>query len=467
VTDGVQSQKDGGPSVDDVARSETGHNNSAHAAARPWFALVAFLMLIPAFLTCYFELKICAQCTLERDGNQWPDGRPVAADFIQFAAVAEAWELGRIDELYAGLARQQEFMTLAAELKRPYRDTLSFNYPPFYAWLLRPLAPLPYLHRFVVWSLMQFAFAVIALACWRKELGPRAFGIVALGWFLSPPVCNTLVLGHASFGALAAMSGTLYLLNRGRDFQAGLVLSLLLFKPTLGVVIGPMVIIAGRWKAVLGVAMGASLLLLASLAVSVQACKDYPKIGRELFHLATTHPDFYVRHFNWLGAVSTLLAKPPADFNWVRRAMVVIPIAMLLLTVAKAWCIPWRPGSPRWQAGAAAAVLATLFCTPYLYSYDTQLAGIAAVYSVATWRLRPEWHRWYILGCIFTAGYFICGDQILMAQMDKRLHVRIQLAPVAFAAWAILEAKWAMGREEKGVGDQGSGIGKDDPVQTR
>ena len=225
--------------------------------SRAWFALAVLLILIPAVITCFYEYSIFARHNLDAPGSYWRDGRPMATDFVQFAAVAEAWKRGRIDEIYESVEKQREFETLAAELPEPYIHTLTFNYPPFTCWLLRPLAPLPYPWRYVCWVLMQFFFALVGLWCWRKELGTRAFGIVALAWFASPPVINTFILGHQAFMAMGIVSVVLFLLNRRRDFAAGLVLSLLLYKPPLGVVIGPMLLLARRWQAVMGVILGA------------------------------------------------------------------------------------------------------------------------------------------------------------------------------------------------------------------
>jgi hypothetical protein len=417
--------------------------------ARILYGVAVIAALILAFLNCRDKYGVFETWTKQRTGNLWPDGRPVASDFIQYAAVAEAWERGRIDELYASLGRQQEFMTLAADLPKHVNYVLSFNYPPFVAWLLRPLAPLDYMERLVAWSLMQGCFLLAALWCWSRELPPRAFGVVAAAFLLSPSVVGNVTIGQASFMGLAFMSGTLLLLDRERDFSAGLVLSLLFYKPTLGIVIGPLVVAAGRWRVVSGVAVGGSLLAAASAAVSIEACKDFPKIGRELFIMATSHPDYYSRHFNWLGAVATLLGKTPDEFNWVRRAVVVIPIAILFLTTARAWCSPWRPGTARWQAGASAAVLTTLVATPYLFAYDTVLVGVAAVYSVKTWNVRPEWHRWFVLGSLVAVGYCVARDAVLLNDMRDRWPVRLQPTPFVLAAWAMLEARWAISTERR------------------
>jgi len=419
--------------------------------SRPWFAVAIFLLLIPAGLTCWFQYVIWAEWTLEAPGSVWKDGRPIGADFVQFAAVAEAWRLGRIDEIYESQDRQREFFTRAAHLWKPYAAILSFNYPPFTCWLLRPMASLTYRHRWVAWTLLQFSFALAALWCWRKELGPRAFGIVALGWFLSPPVCNTFILGHQAFMALGIVSVVLFLLNRERDFLAGLALSLLLYKPPLGIVLGPMLMLARRWWAVLGVAIGAVLLAAASLAVSLKACQDYRGMAKELLDLAFGWPDYYVKHFNLLAFVATYLDVKPYDFTWMHWSLVIVPCLMLFALTAKAWCFPWRPGTSRWSAGASAALLTTLVSTPYLYSYDTMIAAIAGVYSVKTWNERPEWHRWYILACVAIAGYFVAGDITLMEQMQKLFGFRLQLAPLAFAAWAVLESLWAINTRNNAV----------------
>ena len=419
---------------------------SPASPSRAWFALAVLLMLIPAVITCVFEYSIFVNYTLDAPGAYWRDGRPIATDFVQFAAVAEAWERGRIHQIYESIERQREFETLAADLPKPYADTLTFNYPPFVCWLLRPLAPLPYQWRYVCWVLMQFSFALVGLWCWRKELGPKAFGVVALAWFVSPPVINTFILGHQAFMAMGIVSVVLCLLNRQRDFVAGLALSLLLYKPPLGIVIGPMLLLAGRWRAVFGVLIGASGLALASLAVSVKACQDYRGMGKILLSLAGETPDFYAKHFNLLAFVATYLELRPVDFTWMHWSLVIVPSVMLFVLVARAWCFPWRPGTLEWSAGASASLLTTLVMTPYLYSYDTMIAAVAGVYSVRTWHARPDWHRWYILACIGIAGYFVGSDILLMESMQKNLGFRVQLTPFAFAAWAALEAWWAIGR---------------------
>jgi len=391
-----------------------------------------------------------------RNGNFWPNGQPVGADFIQFAGVAEAWERGRIDELYASPARQTEFMTLAVESPRHYNPLLQFNYPPFFAWLVRPLTPFDYLQRYLVWTLIQTGFAVVALAFWRRELSPRQFAVVAAGLVVCPPVLSNLVTGQTAFIGLASLSGTMYFLNRGRDFAAGIALSLLFYKPTLGVVLGPLLLAAGRWRVVFGVVSGFLLLVAASLAASVKACADYPHMARELVITAVSYPDFYVRHFNLLGSVSTLLGKTPEEFNWIRRAVVAVPIAVLFVMTAKAWCVRWRPGTPRWSAGAAAAVLTTFVATPYLFAYDTAIAAVAVVYSLRTWNSRPTWHRWFIFGCLSVAWIFLVGDMPLIAAMQERMNVRIQLAPIAMAVWALFEARWAMSKDESEPSNEGN-----------
>jgi len=407
------------------------------------FSVAVVAALAAALANGWYKYGVFLELTRAREGNLWPDGRPVALDFIQFAAVSEAWKRGRIDQLYSSTGTQHELMELSAELPCTFGHLLTFNYPPFFTWLLRPLAPFDYLQRFVGWTLIQCAFAAGALACWRSELDRRSFVVVAIAWVLSPSVVTELTIGQCSFVALASISGTLCLLNRGRDFVAGLALSVLLYKPTLGIVLGPLLVTAGRWRLVLGVATGALLLGIASLAVSLKACKDYPNIARELWIMATSHPDFFARHFNLLGFVTTVSSRTPEEFNWVRRAFVVVPSVLLLLGTARAWCNPWRPGTMSWDAGAAATVLTTLVATPYLYAYDTVLLGVAVVYSVKTWDARPEWHRWFILTCVTIAECFVAGGLSLLDWMREHWHTRLQLAPIALTAWAVLEIRWA------------------------
>lgn len=404
------------------------------------------LLLIPAAISCFFEYSIFVRYTLDAPGAYWRDGRPMATDFVQFAAVAEAWKQGRIDEIYESVEKQREFETKAAGLPKPYADTLTFNYPPFTLWLFKPLGFMPYQLRYVCWVLMQFCFALVGLWCWRKELNPGAFGVVALAWFMSPPVINTFILGHQAFMAMGIVSVVMYLLNRSRDLAAGLALSLLLYKPPLGIVIGPLIFLAGRWKTVLGVLMGACGLVVASLAVSLKACQDYRGMGKILLELASTTEDFYAKHFNLLAFVATFFELRIVDFTWMHWALVLTPSVMLIALAAKAWCFPWRPGTLEWSAGASSVLLTTIVVTPYLYSYDTMLAAVAGVYSVRTWSARPEWHRWFILACVAITGYCVGRDILMMEDMQRSWGFRLQFTPIVFAAWATLEACWAISR---------------------
>jgi len=399
---------------------------------RRCFLLVTALLLIPASRHTITVYGFFLDQTMRRTANLWPGGQPVGADFLQFAGVAEMWERGRIDELYSSRAQQREFMALAAGVE-PFEGFLQFYYPPFAAWLVRPLAPFDYMQRYVMWMLMQLAFVVVALALWRQELPLGAFLVFAVAFAVSPPVLSNLATSQTAFIGLASLSATLFLLHRGRDFAAGFALSLLFYKPTLGIVIGPLLIVARRWWAVLGVVFGAMLLAAASAAVSVQACRDYPAFSRELVELSRTSPSYYIGFFNYVGFVATLLRKPPAEFNWIRNAIVLAPIAVLVWMAARAWCVRWRPNEPRWCAGASAVVLTTVFATPYLFAYDAVIAAVAGVYSVRSWHARPNWHRWYILVCVSLAWFFLAAHN--------------HLAPIPMAAWAVLEARWAMSQE--------------------
>ena len=101
-------------------------------------------------------------------------------------------------------------------------------------------------------------------------------------------------------------------------------------------------------------------------------------------------------------------------------------------------------------------MLTTFVATPYLFAYDTAIAAVAVVYSLRTWNSRPTWHRWFIFGCLSVAWIFLVGDMPLIAAMQERMNVRIQLAPIAMAVWALFEARWAMSKDESEPSNEGN-----------
>src|SRR5205814_2275157 len=86
---------------------------------------------------------------------------------------------------------------------------------------------------------------------------------------------------------------------------AGLCIATLLYKPPLGIVIGPLLLLKRRWRVVGGVAVGATGLLLLSLLVSARALVDYPAAVRAFSQeMATEQSGLYNLQYDLLSFVT-------------------------------------------------------------------------------------------------------------------------------------------------------------------
>src|SRR5262249_1434650 len=80
-------------------------------------------------------------------------------------------------------------------------------------------------------------------------------------------VAQGLIVGQPTALLACAVSECYVSLRAGHDLRAGLWLSVLLFKPQYGVLIGPILIWKRRWLTVVGTALGALAMLLASVVL--------------------------------------------------------------------------------------------------------------------------------------------------------------------------------------------------------
>ncbi len=416
------------------------HSVAAAASARLWLGGAAGTALFLSVAFAWSQYALFADATRQAVHHRWPDGRPVAVDYVLFAGVAVAWRDGSIDRLYESDAHQHGLMSAALGGGPPFNDILNYNYPPFHAWLLWPARNLSYLDGFAYWTALHAAFAAAALWLLRGGLDPRTWAFAALLAWFGPPATNNLILGHQAFLHLLAFAAAWRCLDRGHDFAAGLAVSVLLYKPTLGIVIGPLLLLKGRWRAVAGVAAGGALLAAAAWAASPAACWGYRRMGGELLKLAAECPDFFAKHYNWLGAVSNFTRTVPAAFGILHWLAVAAPILAAAGLAAWAWRGRWEPGSDRFARGVSAALLATFFITPYLFSYDLASLAVAGFFTLRTLPRRPAWHAGVALACWSVTMVATAGNNTLLAAIDAATGLRLQPAPFALFAWLALEA---------------------------
>jgi hypothetical protein len=168
-------------------------------------------------------------------------------------------------------------------------EPLIYEHPPFEALLLAPLGALPYKTAYLLWGLINVAIWLSLTRLLRPYApAPRdELAYLAL-WLLFAPLGVALFQGQSSIVLLLVYTLTFISLKNGRDFRAGAILGLGLFKFQFIVPFALIFLLRRRWKFMRGfVATAAGLGVLSVIAVGWRGIWSY-------IHLLASvagHPD--------------------------------------------------------------------------------------------------------------------------------------------------------------------------------
>ena len=248
-------------------------------------------------------------------------------------------------------------------------EYLPLVYPPFYYLATSPLGMLPARHAAIIWSALMLAAGVGAIGLWS-----RAWPVVRnnLGWvclavaFYSPLVRN-LAGGQKATVILAILTGTYLLLRSQRNFAAGIVFGLLLFKPQFAPLFVFMALVKRDWSLLAGFAVTAAICGLASLSLGLDVCVQYVNLVLSMGDYIQTTGYRYAEAHSWQGFFALLLGAEHLT------AIKILTGVCTVLTVVFIWRafagrLDWT--SPRGMLQFAAIVLASLIISPHMLTYD-------------------------------------------------------------------------------------------------
>jgi hypothetical protein len=284
---------------------------------------------------------------------------PLRTDYV--AMLTGARVLGEGSCLYCHAAQVQAQTVLIGQ---PHAAFDAFLETPVVALAYRPLLGLAPAGGFLVFLLASAVCAgVSAGLVWRRpglaELGPAGLGLLALAVF-SLPAAWAYQLGQIdALLALPLVAGAV-LLAAGHRFPAGLLLSLALLKPQTAWLVPIALLVAGEWRAVLGMAVGVACWSGASLWLVGPG-----GVGQWLSLLGQQGP-----------SVATSIGLPGAVASLGGNGLG-FAAAALLAVVACGW-LCWRrsqlAGRPLYALALGVAV--SLLLAPHVYSYDLIVAAV-------------------------------------------------------------------------------------------
>jgi hypothetical protein len=195
-------------------------------------------------------------------------GTPLGNDFAGFFVAAQILERGEASRLYDRELHNQLYHDLLPKLNPG--DAIPYVHPPFVAGLLRPLTWLRYEAAVAAWLIISvglFATATVLLLKSLPDLASSDFGLTLMLSLSFEPFLMECWLG----GQLSAVGFLSYALawvawHRGRPFAAGMALGLSFYKPTLLVLVLPLLVIGRCWRVLAGMTITGVLLAGLSLA---------------------------------------------------------------------------------------------------------------------------------------------------------------------------------------------------------
>ena len=358
------------------------------------------------------------------------------ADFAVFHTAGELSAEGASDLLY-----EDRFAELANDkFAGDDEGNLIYLNPPVMAQVLQPLSAVPYRTAFLLWSAVTLVLTGAALALLRA---PKPFWLLAL---VVPPAVLNFQLGQNGAVGLVILAGVFALLRSDRPAEAGLVASLVLFKPTLALGVGVWWLITYRrhWRALLGAAAGGAVIV----ATSMVGVGGEP--WRRFVEVATGESS---GESTWF----TTASVTPWEF-WrellIGAEWLVMPLWLATAVVGVAafrWFVRRTEG--RWAMHLAGAVALTPWLAPHLLIYDWMILFVPAV---IVWTAVPEQReQWVQLGAWLVIAAVVWRTS--SAQIDT-FGRAVQFGVVIYG-WVAVRAARSLVDRAVSAGDEGG-----DPV---
>jgi hypothetical protein len=299
-------------------------------------------------------------------------GTALGVDYIGFYSAATILNRHSGDRLYDFDLQYQyyhEFIPGATPEER-----LPHLHPPFISLALRPLAALPYPWSFGVWLCISAGLYVAGVHVLLKLVPALSFSdritVVLLALSFQPFIMEAWLGGQLSAVGMLCIAVAIWLSQQRRPVAAGLALGLCLYKPTLLVLLLPMLVATRQWRILAGVGITAAGLAAISLVgVGWHSCLTYIRLTFGFARSTLGTEGMILRGWKYvdLNSFFRLLIGDEPVLNAVLVSAIAVPALLLLAAI---W---WRLGESKpLHASAWATALAwTPIANLYLGVYDS------------------------------------------------------------------------------------------------
>ncbi len=252
---------------------------------------------------------------------------------------------------------------------------------PFIALLFRPLARLPYLWAYGAWLVISSALYVSGVALlWPKgeEFDGISRTVLLVCLSFMPFSIECWFGGQISAIGFIALALSIRCQKTGRPFAGGVALALCTYKPTLLVLLVPMLAIGRRFRTLLGFVVGAFAASLLSLAAAgYEGCAAY--LRRLMLYAHFTAADTsHLRSFKYVD-IGTFFRLLLGGHSYAGLGIALALTGVAFACLAAGWARARVRLGPEADLLWAATIAWTLVFNIYVPIYDTVLIVISAL----------------------------------------------------------------------------------------
>ncbi len=367
--------------------------------------------------------------------------RPPDGDFAGFYSLGRILNTHPMQDLY-NYELQKEVCNQVHARSGAYG---LLPYPPFVGIFFQPFALLPYPAAYVLWlgfTLVLYAAGLQLLLDRFLTLDPvRRSLLFCFAFACFPFLIDTAASGQLSAVGFFALAVALCQDDAGHPFLSGLALSLCLYKPTLLVLLVPMLLVTRRFRSLLGFAAGAAVLVglptaIGGIGIWAAFLRTLLSFGKAAGGADASTVLILVKYVD----LTSFSAFVRGGRSWPGLAILFLAVAAAVAFLLRVWWQSPRHGKPFNALVWAVTITWTLLLNVYVPMYDSILIVLALIVTAAALRQIPlsRIHRAFtLLWILILAGSWFSG------WLDGRTGV--QLLTLLFAALGVLQFS-ALGR---------------------
>jgi hypothetical protein len=312
--------------------------------------------------------------------------RSAGHDFLAFYTAGTFVRTGRSSELYdlpAVRAFQQELVAREGVELNHADDFGPFWNPPIFAWVFAPLSMLPYATAGTVWTVINLCCLVGAITILCRILGGgfKTWGLVPLLVLTSMPLLQSIGHGQNTCISLLLLTATVALWRSNKSLAAGMVAGLLFYKPQLGAIVAAGLILSRGWRALAGLAITGSAMLLINLITLPGTLTAFLKqLAPNVAFMQIERPYHWERHVTLKGFWRLLMQghdigplAPLTTALWIASM-----IALLLCVAAVMLKLRRDADDLARDRIISLTIIAMPLLMPFYFDYDLLLLAVPA-----------------------------------------------------------------------------------------